>query len=217
MSEGRLSIRGYARHRGVSHTAVRKALSTGRIHADAKGTIDPALADDEWASSTNLSKPRNSVIGDPRPAAPRPRPQPQASHRAPERPRHAPEPAHAEPGSPHVSSGAGRLVGSYADSRAARELFLARLAKLEFEERSGKLVDADKVRAQTFALGRRLRDAILAMPDRLAPVLVGQSEPAVIHRLLTEDIVACLGELSDKPAIRQPERGERVEQTERAS
>ena len=108
-------------------------------------------------------------------------------------------------------------MGSYADSRAARELFLARLAKLEFEERSGKLVDADKVRAQTFALGRRLRDAILAMPDRLAPVLVGQSEPAVIHRLLTEDIVACLGELSDKPAIRQPERGERVEQTERAS
>ena len=217
MSEGRLSIRGYARHRGVSHTAVRKALSTGRIHADAKGTIDPSLADEEWASSTNLSKPRNSVIGDPQPAAPRPRPQPQSSHRAPERVRYAPEPAHPEPGSPNASGGAGRLVGSYADSRAARELFLARLAKLEFEERSGKLVDADKVRAQTFALGRRLRDAILAMPDRLAPVLVGQSEPAVIHRLLTEDIVACLGELSSAPAIRQPERGERVETVERAS
>ena len=214
MSEGRLSIRGYARHRGVSHTAVRKALSTGRIHVDSKGTIDPALADEEWATSTNLSKPRNSVTGDPQPAAPRPRPQ--AQHRTPERPRYSPEPAHAEPGSTHASSGAGRLVGSYADSRAARELFLARLAKLEFEERSGKHVDADKVRAQTFALGRRLRDAILAMPDRLAPVLVGQSEPAVIHRLLTEDIVACLGELSSAPAIRQPERSERAETAERA-
>ena len=58
-----LSIRGYARHRKVSHTAVRKALAMGRITAGADGTIDPAVADQQWATSTNLSKPRNSVTG----------------------------------------------------------------------------------------------------------------------------------------------------------
>ena len=37
--------------------------------------------------------------------------------------------------------------GSYAASRAVREHFMARLAKLEFEKESGKVVETDKVRA----------------------------------------------------------------------
>ena len=40
-----LSIRAYARHRGVSHVAVHKALKAGRIVAEADGTIDPDKAD----------------------------------------------------------------------------------------------------------------------------------------------------------------------------
>ena len=58
-----LSIRGYARHRGVPHTAVREALATGRIVVGEDGTIDPVVADPQWDTSTNLSKPRNSVTG----------------------------------------------------------------------------------------------------------------------------------------------------------
>src|SRR5262249_34600236 len=156
-----LTIRGYARHRGVSHTAVRKALATGRITQDAEGGIDPALADRQWSQSTDLSKPLNSVTGVPK------------KRRAPGAPsdplgsRGSEDDALSDP----VESGAPRLVSSYAASRAAREAYLARLAKLEFEQRSGKLVDADEVRAQIFALGRRLRDALLGIPDRLAPVL----------------------------------------------
>ena len=48
----RLTIRGYARHRGVSHTAVRKALAAGRITAGPDGSIDPVLADQEWQESS---------------------------------------------------------------------------------------------------------------------------------------------------------------------
>jgi hypothetical protein len=40
-----LSIRAYAQHRGVSHTAVAKAIKAGRISKEADGTIDPAKAD----------------------------------------------------------------------------------------------------------------------------------------------------------------------------
>jgi hypothetical protein len=47
-----LSIRGYARHRRVTHEAVRKALAAGRITAGADGTIDPATADRAWAATT---------------------------------------------------------------------------------------------------------------------------------------------------------------------
>ena len=193
-----LSIRAYARHRGVSHTAVRKALASGRITANDDGTIDPALADEAWATSTNLSKPRNSVIGTPK-----------APRSILVAPRTANGTVDAEPLSPPKGSASpGRLASSYADSRAARESYLARLAKLEFEERSGKLVDADDVRAQVFALGRRMRDAMLALPDRVSPVLVAQADPAVIHQVLTEEIQSCLSELSVAPSLRVLEREE---------
>ena len=191
-----LSIRGYARHRGISHTAVRKALASGRITANGDGSINPTTADQDWASSTDISKPRNSVTGRPLVAS-----RVSALRRAPA------DPVFAEP-SPPGTGGPSRLASSYADSRAARESYLARLAKLEFEERSGKLVDADEVRAQVFALGRRMRDAMLALPDRVAPVLVAQADPADIHRVLSEEIQSCLSELSVAPALRVLEREE---------
>ena len=191
-----LTIRGYAKHRGVSHTAVRKAAATGRITVASDGTIDPAVADQEWAASTDLSKPRNSVIGVPK------------KRRTPG----APSDALGMPvsddalASPPADGGATRLVSSYAASRAAREAYSARLTKLEFEQRSGKLVDADEVRAQIFALGRRLRDTILCLPDRLAPVLAGETDAAVIHRLLTEELERGLAELSTAPPTRSDAR-----------
>ena len=47
-----ISIRAYARHRGVTDTAVRKAIQTGRITPEADGTIDSARADRDWARNT---------------------------------------------------------------------------------------------------------------------------------------------------------------------
>jgi hypothetical protein len=47
-----LTIRGDARHRGVTLQAVPKALATGRITVGADGTIDAAAADRAWAAAT---------------------------------------------------------------------------------------------------------------------------------------------------------------------
>lgn len=47
-----LSIRAYARHRGVSDTAVHKAIRAGRITPEPDGTLDPEKADAEWARNT---------------------------------------------------------------------------------------------------------------------------------------------------------------------
>jgi len=189
-----LTIRGYARHRGVSHTAVRKALAAGRIAMGEDGKIDPGKADEQWTTSTNLSKPRNSVTGIPK------------KQRAPG----APSDPLGSPGldehfmPPVGEPGAARLAASYAASRAAREAYLARLAKLEFEQRSARLVEADEVRAQIFALGRRMRDAMMGLPDRLAPVLAGQTDQTEIHRLLAQEIMSSLAELSGAPPLTMP-------------
>ena len=51
-----LSIRAYARHRGVSHVAVKKAIDSGRITPEADGTLDPQRADAEWAKNTEAPR-----------------------------------------------------------------------------------------------------------------------------------------------------------------
>ena len=47
-----LSIRAYARLRGISHVAVLRAATAGRITLEPDGTIDAAKADAAWARTT---------------------------------------------------------------------------------------------------------------------------------------------------------------------
>lgn len=51
-----ISIRAYARHRGVTDTAVHKAIRAGRVTPEADGTIDIDRADREWARNTDTPK-----------------------------------------------------------------------------------------------------------------------------------------------------------------
>ena len=48
-----MSQRAYARHRGLSEAAVRKAIKAGRISAMPDGTIDQVTADRQWEGNTN--------------------------------------------------------------------------------------------------------------------------------------------------------------------
>ena len=144
------SIRAYARHRGVSHEAVRKALAAGRITAGPDGWIDPEVADREWEA--------NTLPGAGQHKAPSPRP--------------------------------------FALSRAAREHYRAELARIEYEERVGRLLDAEEVRAAAFACARRARDLLLAMPDRVAPVVAGLADVRECHRVLEAEVRRALAELS---------------------
>ncbi len=61
-----ISRRSYAAQRGVSETAVRKAIATGRITTLPDGTIDPARADAEWTAQTDPSKQRGASANAPK-------------------------------------------------------------------------------------------------------------------------------------------------------
>ena len=169
-----VSQRAYARHRGVTHRAVQKAIAAGRISVSSDGKVDPDVADRAWAANTDESKPRNSVSGTPRPV------------------RHADSGAGMSSGSPSGSAAA----SGYQTARALHETYRARTARLEFERLDGSLVPVDDVRVQAFKAARRVRDAILGLPDRLAPVLAAMSEPAEIHRTLAAELRQALEELS---------------------
>ena len=48
-----LSIRAYARHRGVTEAAVRKAIKQGRVSKGKNGKINPKIADKEWGQNSD--------------------------------------------------------------------------------------------------------------------------------------------------------------------
>jgi hypothetical protein len=154
-----VSLRQYAKHRGVSHTAVEKAVKQGRIKLT-DGKVDVEAADRDWRRN---SSPVNA---------------PNRAARS-------------------LTGGDGPTSGpTYAQSRAVRELYLARLAKIEFEERAAKLVSRDEVTVAAFTKARTVRDNLLNIPDRLAAMLAAESDPAEVHQILTDEIRKALIELS---------------------
>ncbi len=59
-----LSLRAYARHRGVSETAVRKAIKSGRITKNKNGKVDPKIADQEWQKNTDPAQIKTANIAE---------------------------------------------------------------------------------------------------------------------------------------------------------
>ncbi len=180
-----MSIRGYAKRRGVTPAAVRKAIKSGRI-STVNGKIDPEVADSQWRANTDETKPRNSVSGNPG-----------GNGQSPALPS---TPTFAGPG-PALPR-----TGSYAAARAARETFEARLRELDLKVRTGKLISVDEVRIVAFNASRRARDLLLAIPDRISAVVAGLTEPSEVHRVLSEEIRRVCEELSQPVTFETDDR-----------
>jgi hypothetical protein len=82
-----------------------------------------------------------------------------------------------------------------ADAQRHKEISRARQEQLKYDRMQGALVEREVVNREAFNLGRQIRDALLAVPDRLAGILVSQvrSEPDdhkaqhVVHEMLTKE------------------------------
>jgi pyruvate/2-oxoglutarate dehydrogenase complex dihydrolipoamide acyltransferase (E2) component len=157
-----LSLRAYAKHRGVSLAAVQKAIQSGRITPNADGRIDSERADAEWGAKT--------------------RPGQRGAREAPV--------VRQEPVEPPAAG------LDYFRARAIRESYLARLAKIEFEEKTAKLVSRDEVQVAAFTKARTIRDNLLNIPDRLAATLAAETDADRVHQLLSAEIRQALEELS---------------------
>ncbi len=174
-----LSIRAYARRRGVSQAAVQKAIRSERISTLADGSIDPEMADRQWAANTDQAKPRNSVSGEPRR-------------------RRDPEGPSLPAGS--IAPGSAPTTGGYVQARGVREGYVAALARLEYLERVGEHVKRAEVRSALFTVYRFLRDRLQAMPDQLDSRLAASADRAECHDILLGEIDRILDELSAQAA-----------------
>lgn len=163
-----ISLRDYAKARGVSPMAVSKAIKSGRLvrsvvrdHRGQPKIGDVALADREWAAGTDLSKAPGYVKE--RETA---RPPPPRAPRA-EAPRAPPPRAPADAPAGDDDDGGGPPEDVSLVEQTAREKFWkANLAELDYRKRSGELVEAKDVEAQLSDLFANCRNKLLGVPSR---------------------------------------------------
>ena len=73
------------------------------------------------------------------------------------------------------------------ESRARREHYQAELAKLQVTQQRGDLVPVEDVKKDAFQVGRSIREALANLADRLSHQLAGETDPTVIHEVLTRE------------------------------
>lgn len=172
-----ISIRAYARARGVSHVAVLKAAKAGRIPLEPDGTIEPAKADAAWARST----------------------EPGRSRAKPEKLKPVGE---AAVGSVRETLKEQGLPASgsvtFVQARTAHEIAKAHLAQLRLQERKGELVDRARATALVFRLAREERDAWANWPARVAALMAAELgvEAHQMQKLLETHVRSHLAELA---------------------
>lgn len=82
-------------------------------------------------------------------------------------------------------------------SRERKEHYNAEIARLQALKEREELVPTADVKRMASTLGRQIRDNILAIPNRVAPLLAAARDSAEVHRLLNEELRTALRVLSD--------------------
>lgn len=166
----------YARRRGVSREAVRKAVQDGRITL-INGKIDPAVADIQWQQNTNPSQQRFGLS-------------------ATQQDQQQSQPA---------GDGSATLY-NMAAARAKREHFDAQLAEMKALRESAALVDAQQMVLAITSAAAQLRMALERIPDKLAGQIAAAPDQRVVHEILTTEIEQVMHAMADglQTIIQQP-------------
>jgi hypothetical protein len=187
-----LSVREYARRRGVSHTAVRKAVQTGRIPQEADGTIDPVKADAAWGAQTD---PGRRAASAPKPVIETP----VSSAPTPQRGTTPIVPASAAAaGSGSSFDGCKAAGATFAQARTAHEVAKAQKARIQVDRLKEEVVDRARASALVFKLARQERDAWITWPARVAAQMALEAgiDAHTMQTLLETYVRDHLGELA---------------------
>ena len=188
------SQRAYARHRGCSHVAVKKAVDTGRI-LDAvgpDGKIDFERADILWSENTNAVKRAATGGGEKTRDKNSRKPKGETIPAVPVvTAQEKKEPTPAE----NLDGPVGEL--SMSKAQALKANFSAQREKLKFEEESGSKVDAKEVRFHAFTRGRQARDMIMGAAPTIAALVFGLPDIGQTTMVLDQELRRLASEIAD--------------------
>jgi hypothetical protein len=184
-----ISIRAYGRHRGVSDTAVHKAIKAGRISTLPDGTIDAEVADAQWDLNTDQAQQRTSKKS---PKRTKTKAVPQAAVTA------------VEETLKESSNEQGTQGTTYMQARTANEVLKAQTNRLKLQQLKKELVDRSKALSHVFRLARAERDAWVGWPARVSAQMAADLEVDAhkMHVTLENYVREHLSELADiKPKV----------------
>lgn len=155
-------MREFARREGVSDTLVRKAVKLGRLKAFRDKSINPALVGTSWCESNAKGANTTANTGA------------KGSHSASNKTGKKLQDRVRD--DEKLSDAAQRIADEdelvdYAEALRLKENWLAKLRQLEYEVKSGTLIDMADVKAVFFDEFRAQRDAWLNWPTRVGPLL----------------------------------------------
>lgn len=86
---------------------------------------------------------------------------------------------------------------TYVQARTGNELAKLKIQKLKIDELEGKLISADKARADSFLFARSIRDQLLSIPDRVSAILAAEKDERKVYLRLQEEIKLALKETAN--------------------
>jgi len=91
----------------------------------------------------------------------------------------------------------GQQPTTFAQARLAREIFAAKLKKLEYETRIGKLVPSDEISIKWYTLGRLIRDRVLGISSKLEPQPAAETDVRRVREILDAEVTPALKGLAE--------------------
>lgn len=183
-----IAIREYARRKGCSDTAVRKAIASGKIvkgiirKDGERPLINPEVADREWSTNFDPNyggkarnpKLRATMLGE----AEKPQPIEQEEQNQTE-----------------TMPTAGKK--SLAELKRDTADVKLRISALDLKQKMGILVDKDKVYKALFAAGQEVRASFQSIPDRVIDEVLASPTRNEAHSILFNAIADALENLSE--------------------
>jgi len=173
----------YSKHRGISIPSVKEAIFAGRITRMPDGSIDPAIADEEWAANT-----------DPAPRKTRKQRDPIIDVEVGAKKAFTVADVRRQEAESFDVNRLGKMP--YSEARALKENFAAKLAWVEVQQKLGELLDRREVADEIEKQFRVFRDAVLNIPNRVAAQVANVTEIADVQDVIASEIHAALDELS---------------------
>lgn len=82
------------------------------------------------------------------------------------------------------------------EAKVLKEYWLGKKAELDYKRMSGEVIDNREVERQAFETARTVRNAILAIPSRISPLLAAQNDSHSIRTILMNELSLALEAIS---------------------
>lgn len=77
------------------------------------------------------------------------------------------------------------------------EKFRSKIEEINFRIKSGELLEKEDVKQDAYAIGLKLKNSLLSIPERISSNLAVESNPAKIREVLINEINYVLGQIAD--------------------